>query len=110
MICIPTPLGGDWSDYYDLNCSFDFDIYVSSNISVTLEIKSSSRQTLINPCPIFQSRNGYEHFSIKLKNYPKEIWTDVDEICFTTFARNIKDDNSGMFSVVGCELSLPDTN
>ena len=110
MVCIQAPLGGNWKDYYDLNCTFGFDIYVSGNMSVTLELKNSLGQPIISPCPTFHNSDGYEHFSVKLRSFSMEKWQDVNEICFTTFFKDIKDNNPCMFSVVGCELSLPDAN
>lgn len=103
MICIKNPLGAAWQKYYDLNCSLEFKMKTSHDMSVTLELKRSDGYKVIDT--ELKGTGEYENYSFDLSQYPREFFETVTELCFTAFYKDVKsEDLKGCFSVMDCEL------
>lgn len=110
MALIRRPLGGDLTDFYDMdkNAYLSFDIYVSKGFKVCLELKEL-KNGVLRPLGerfvrVFTATNGkYTQFSYKLHNLPRESWKGVEELCFTAFWQDTPI-QGGEFRVTNCRI------
>lgn len=109
IACVVGPLGSDWIKYYDLGCSLNFNYFIDSNITVTLEIKcalldSDKENTIFfNLMP----NDDFEKFTLKLNKYEREMFRTVSELCFTVFYKNTDAENhTGHFVISSCALEI----
>lgn len=102
MAMLDKPLNGDWQKYYYLDCILGFTISISKGITVTLEIKGASGPPFVTEKYI--GTGEPEQIAIKMKDYSKEKWSIVRELCFTVFQVDCKT-NSGNFGIINCKLT-----
>lgn len=108
MICISSPMDGDWTKYYDLGCHFNFDYFVE-NLTVVLEIKVNypNENCEKNLHYDLIPNDNLEKFSLKLNDMDRDLFQSVKEICFTVFYKNVDITNpKGRFVIANCSLEI----
>jgi hypothetical protein len=111
MALIENNFGEDWSIFYRMDYSLEYDICSTDSIhAVQLEIKSDygGRLTKIIDVKISTS-NEYKHHSMRLREISDDslLWKSVKEICFTCFS-NYLNNETGEFRIK--DLKLKNSN
>lgn len=109
MICVSSPLNGNWSAYYEMGCQLTFDYLVEGEISLAFELKYFDNETGVEKKyeQVFINQNGFESYSLDLKKFKQDDLKNIKELCFTVFYENVSSNNpTGSFTITNCMLEV----
>lgn len=106
MLCTPIDIEEDWGVYYDMNAHLKIELAELNDIDVIVEIKKDDGRTLMLKENTKLSSDNLT-LDIDLRNYRRNYWQNLKEVCFTVPYSNVRDiDKKARFVIKSFEFIL----